>query len=232
MNYSRIYADFIFDRRVRECSVNRGERHHIVPRSIGGTNECGNIILLSHDDHLFAHILLAKIHGGKMTIAANMMLKRVGIYRGRAARARFAWIAAAHARTMANLQSERMKDPSIRARTSAALKGRPKSREALAKRSETRKGWVHPPESKAKMAAARVGRTLSETHAANISKANKGKPVSAEHREKISKRLMGHVVTESTRQKLSLAAKGRKPSDEARAKMSAARIAYLQRERG
>lgn len=76
MDYSKIYNDFISDRREREyLLVSSGgyyERHHIIPRSLGGSDEKSNIICLSASDHLFAHKLLALIHGGSMWHALNM----------------------------------------------------------------------------------------------------------------------------------------------------------------
>lgn len=70
MNYSRIYSDFIEDRRSKESKlVESGEyreRHHIAPRCLGGTDDADNLITLTPEDHFFAHLLLAKIHGGKL----------------------------------------------------------------------------------------------------------------------------------------------------------------------
>lgn len=67
MNYSKIYQDFIVSRREREASiVGYLERHHIKPRSLGGDNSVSNMIRLTPEDHFFAHLLLAKIHGGVM----------------------------------------------------------------------------------------------------------------------------------------------------------------------
>ncbi len=67
MNYSKIYQDFIVSRREREASiVGYSEKHHILPRALGGGDEKCNLIRLSPEDHFFAHLLLAKIHGGAM----------------------------------------------------------------------------------------------------------------------------------------------------------------------
>lgn len=69
MNYQKIYSAFIADRRTSEDTnalLGYTERHHIVPRSLGGGDESENLIRLTPEDHFFAHLLLAKIHGGKM----------------------------------------------------------------------------------------------------------------------------------------------------------------------
>lgn len=70
MNYRAIYARFIADRKAKECSPDEYfERHHIIPRSLGGSNADNNIVRLSAEDHYFAHCLLAKIYGGPMWTA-------------------------------------------------------------------------------------------------------------------------------------------------------------------
>jgi hypothetical protein len=61
MDYRRIYFSFIADRRMREAALTGySERHHITPRSEGGTDCRDNLISLSPEDHFFAHLVLAK----------------------------------------------------------------------------------------------------------------------------------------------------------------------------
>lgn len=75
MNYERIYNEFIEDRREREAGlIGYVERHHIVPRSLGGSDEADNLIRLTAEDHFFAHLLLAKIHGGRMWSPVALMI--------------------------------------------------------------------------------------------------------------------------------------------------------------
>jgi hypothetical protein len=65
MDYGRIYREFIRDRRLREPKLSGySEKHHIVPRCMGGTDSARNLIRLTPEDHFFAHLLLAKAHGG------------------------------------------------------------------------------------------------------------------------------------------------------------------------
>lgn len=74
MNYARIYAAFIDDRKAKQPQAPEYfERHHIKPRCLGGGDEPENIIRLTPEDHLFAHILLAWIHGGKLWAAVFLM---------------------------------------------------------------------------------------------------------------------------------------------------------------
>ena len=88
MNYQKIYADFVADRRGLESSLLRYEVHHIVPKAEGGTNESSNLIKLSFSDHLFSHKILWKIYGPRMALALQLMLDKEG-YRGRRSRLRY-----------------------------------------------------------------------------------------------------------------------------------------------
>lgn len=61
MNYDRIYSEIILN---RKCNPYIGytEKHHIVPRSLGGSNKTENIVKLSAREHFICHWLLVKIH--------------------------------------------------------------------------------------------------------------------------------------------------------------------------
>jgi len=74
MNYKRVYGDFIKSRREIEKSLTcYTERHHILPRCMGGGNEPENLIRLTAEDHYFAHLCLAQIYGGKLWFALRAM---------------------------------------------------------------------------------------------------------------------------------------------------------------
>lgn len=80
MNYLRIYENFVISRRAIEKQLlDSGaykEIHHILPRSLGGDNGAKNLIALTPEDHYFAHLLLAKIYGGKLWAAVFLMSNR------------------------------------------------------------------------------------------------------------------------------------------------------------
>ena len=54
------------------------EKHHIIPRSLGGTNLKNNLVSLTPREHFIAHLLLSKMFDGnekyKMYYAFNMIL--------------------------------------------------------------------------------------------------------------------------------------------------------------
>lgn len=74
MNYKRIYDEFISDRKNKKI-IGYSEKHHIIPKMLGGGDTKENIIILSPEDHLFCHLLLAKHYGGKHWFAVKMMLE-------------------------------------------------------------------------------------------------------------------------------------------------------------
>ena len=77
MDYARIYDQFIEDRLQKvpsKKSVSGMERHHIIPVCRGGTGVKANLVNLTYQDHMFVHLLLAQIYGGKLAIAFSRML--------------------------------------------------------------------------------------------------------------------------------------------------------------
>src|ERR1700721_1162891 len=85
MDYRRVYDAFIADR-LSKCGDKAKrpgmERHHIIPKCLDGSNADTNLVNLTYSDHIFAHLLLAKIYGGKLAIAFQKMTT-VERYRGR-----------------------------------------------------------------------------------------------------------------------------------------------------
>ena len=77
--YKRWYSELISSRRSRILSDSvYTEKHHILPRSLGGNDSPDNIIKLLPREHFIAHLLLARIHAGadgmRMVHALRRML--------------------------------------------------------------------------------------------------------------------------------------------------------------
>jgi hypothetical protein len=72
MNYQAIYSSLIAKRKAKKP---RGysEKHHIIPRCLGGSDDRNNLVRLTAREHFIAHRLLAKVHGGKMWAALAFM---------------------------------------------------------------------------------------------------------------------------------------------------------------
>lgn len=98
MNYVRIYDEFIEDRK-RSQPLGISERHHIIPRYVGGSDSADNLIDLSPADHFFAHLLLARIYGGRLWVPVVMWCGGdKGNWRARKSRLNYEWAAKAAAK--------------------------------------------------------------------------------------------------------------------------------------
>jgi hypothetical protein len=72
MNYSTHYNLLITRAQNRKLLTHK-EAHHIFPKCLGGTNDPTNLVNLTYREHYIAHLLLAKIHGGPLWHAVNLM---------------------------------------------------------------------------------------------------------------------------------------------------------------
>ena len=73
MDYQKIY-DNLIDRATRRISEGYVEKHHIVPRCLGGTDAKENIVSLYPEEHYLAHQLLVKIHPTHYGVLSAAML--------------------------------------------------------------------------------------------------------------------------------------------------------------
>lgn len=80
MNYERIYKEIIENRKSKPLSENEyGERHHIIPKCLGGNDKKENLVKLTAREHFLCHYCLTKIYEGKQEyykmLNAFMMMK-------------------------------------------------------------------------------------------------------------------------------------------------------------
>ena len=62
MNYLNIYNSIICRRKENQLTnLNYSEKHHILPRSLGGTDDETNIVRLTAREHYICHFLLLKM---------------------------------------------------------------------------------------------------------------------------------------------------------------------------
>jgi hypothetical protein len=75
--YTKHYFKLIESRKNRQLTGVYTERHHIIPRSLGGNNAKSNLVSLTPKEHYIAHLLLTKMFFGqnryKMYSAFHMM---------------------------------------------------------------------------------------------------------------------------------------------------------------
>lgn len=158
MDYQKIYDDIISRGSSRTLSGYR-EKHHILPRCLGGADNDENLVYLTPEEHYVCHQILIKLYPGnaKLVYAANMMC--VGAARSNK---RYGWIR----RKLTEPKSEEIKakmrkpkPPGFGDKISKASKGVPKK---------------YPVWNKG-VPGQGLGVPKSEEHRAKISAANKGK---------------------------------------------------------
>lgn len=225
MDYGRVYREFIADRKSKPRPEGYTERHHILPRSLGGGNEPENLIDLTAEDHFFAHLLLAKIHGGGMWHALNAMANGplVGM-RSHSIRyllMRRRWYDVAK-KEFAIAHSKRMKGRFTG--QDHPMYGKPCSPIALEKLKARLADGFNPmatPEARKKCADANRGKVRSPETRARISQAKLGKKMSEAGRRAISDGKKGLKLAPETTAKIAAANRGKKRTPEQVAAMRA-----------
>lgn len=160
MNYTKIYNQLIERSRTRILESNvYFETHHVIPRCMGGPDSIENLVKLTPEEHLVAHLLLVKMypHISKLVYAANFMTKRVKNNKD------YGWLR----RKLAATQKE---DKTGRKRSIDSIK-----KQSNTIRQKYQNGYVSPLR----------GRILPEGHKQAIANGNKGKTVPVEHRSSL-----------------------------------------------
>ena len=174
MNYQKHYDQLI------ENATNRSiipteykESHHIIPRSIGGTDETENLVDLFPEEHLVAHLLLVKIHpnNDKMIYAANMMSSFHGVNNKK-----YAWLKKQHSELMK--KNNPMHNEETRQKMIESCKGRVPWHAGLTKDDERVKSMTYERTDKHRELArkGRLGTKMPEASRQRMIKEKTGKP--------------------------------------------------------
>lgn len=80
--YTRLYYAIITSAKTRNISIEYCEKHHIIPKSLGGDNSKDNLVELTYREHFICHMLLTKMTIGddkrKMACALWAMTRKTG----------------------------------------------------------------------------------------------------------------------------------------------------------
>jgi hypothetical protein len=100
MNYSKHYKQLI-ERSKDRIILGYSEKHHILPRCLGGSDDIANLAVLTAEEHFVAHQLLCKMYPGnyRLTMAAAMMCA------SRPTNKYYSWLRKKHAIAMSVSQS-------------------------------------------------------------------------------------------------------------------------------
>jgi hypothetical protein len=149
MNYEKIYNQLIDRARTRKLEVYK-ERHHIIPRCIGGTDDIDNLVELTAREHFIAHKLLCKIYPNIKGI--QLAFWAMVVYKSKKNQRTY---------KISNREYE-----SIRLSVIDIIRETQRNREHL----------PHSIETKQKISTALKGKSKSNQHIKNMSKSLKGKP--------------------------------------------------------
>jgi hypothetical protein len=72
MNYQRIYDNIIQRGKTRILDGYK-EKHHIIPRCLGGTDDEINLVSLTPEEHYLCHLLLVKMHPNNIRLVRAAM---------------------------------------------------------------------------------------------------------------------------------------------------------------
>lgn len=164
--YSKWYYAIVNNAQ-RRIVVGYVEKHHIIPRALGGSNDDSNIVNLSAREHFVCHLLLTKMTTGEDSIK---MQYAVG---------KFIQIAPGQGRSFTSWEYKKIRETISEART-----GRTHSIETRQKMSDARKGkvpWnkgltgiVHSEESNRKRSATLTGKKKHPGFSQKVSDGKKG----------------------------------------------------------
>lgn len=169
MNYKQVYESLINTRRNRQLDINEYyEVHHIIPRSMGGSNEKENLIHLTAREHYIAHRLLYKIYNNSKMAAAWFFMCN-GDIKGR--------------KTYSSRHYERAREAHSK-HMKLTMKGA----------GNNFYGKRHTKETKAKISKANKNRKKSQAEIDNFIKKVASQSKSASHRKKLGKSKKGMTV--------------------------------------
>jgi hypothetical protein len=183
MNYEKIYQQLI-DRAITRTLTGYKERHHIVPKCMGGDNSKLNLVDLTAREHFIAHKLLCKIYPTNKGIQLAL------------------W-------AMVNWNSSKnQREYKVSSREYGRLR-----LEVIEIIRETQLNRVHAPhstETKQKISNAHTGKKKSKEHLENLSKSLKGNIAWNKGKTGVQK----HSAETKEKMRLSHLGKTRKPHSE------------------
>ncbi len=175
MDYKKHY-NLLIERAKNRTLEGYSEKHHIIPKCMGGSNSKDNIVKLTAEEHYVAHQLLVKIypdHHGLLWSANAMSMSNNKQKRNN--NKSYAWL--------------RKRFSKMISETNIGKKHTPESIEKMSKSKLGKKTGPRSQDTKNKMSAASSGVPKSEAHKLALSKAKIGKkrqPHSEETRFKMS----------------------------------------------
>lgn len=191
MDYQKIYNQIIERGKTRILEEYK-ERHHIIPRCMGGTDEDDNIVELTAKEHFIVHKLLTEIYPNEngLHYAVFAMCHLKNEYHERTY--------TIGAREYQRLRENLIVSDETRERMRIAQTGKKQSIKTIQKRTKKLKGQTRTDEFKQLISKRNSGKVPTEEHRRKISRTKKGncynseKTMSEEQKKKISESMKRH----------------------------------------
>jgi hypothetical protein len=195
--YTRWYYNIV-NRATTRTITGYTEKHHIVPKSCGGTNSKDNLVALTAKEHFICHLLLTKM------VAGHSRHKMVYAFHGLKAK-QLDQIRHTSKLVNAKLYQKLKEELSLLKKSKEPWnKGKKGAQVAW------NKGKPMSEETKQKLREARANQDMSY---------RKGTKMSEEQKQKLRDARAKQIITDETRKKLSIASTGRKHTEESKSKM-------------
>ena len=156
MNYQRIYTQLI-KRAQNRTLEGYTEKHHILPKCLGGSNDKENLVRLTAREHFLCHRLLCEIYPQENKLKHSLWLMAIGKQQS-------------YKHVLSSRTYQILKENFIE-----SIKG-----------NKNMLGKKHSEETKLKMGVSKLGKKDSEETKINKSKAATGKIKTQEHKNNIS----------------------------------------------
>ena len=187
--YKKIYDNLIESRlfRGRKKVKNDGfNKHHIIPKCMGGKDEENNYVLLTSREHIIAHMLLHRIYPNNSSLSYACLRMIQSSEKD------------PNQKTFKTRELSELKDKSVEFLRKANI-GRSLSSETKQKLSKSHVGKKASTKTKELLSSIRKGHKTSISTKEKISKSNSGKPKSKEHINKMLESRSGLYIKNGRR---------------------------------
>ena len=185
MDYQNHY-NMLIDRSKDRLLEGYSERHHIIPKCMGGTDNLTNIVKLTPEEHYVAHQLLVKIYpNNRKLVYAAIRMTGKGAYNRKTNNKLYGWLKQRRSE-IGQSDDHKLKNSLANCGEKNHMYGKTHTNEIKKRLSIINTGRVMPEEIKRKISATLMGREVSTETREKISKIHKGKVTSDETKRKIS----------------------------------------------
>lgn len=192
------------------------ERHHIVPKCVGGTDEESNLVSLTPEEHYVAHQMLVKMYPGDMRILKAATMMAINANGKRPNNRLYGWLKRRYITAIKGTKQNTTQCPNCGKEGGISVMKRWHFGNCGKKVEPWNKGIKMPREFGQRISLRQTGTTrgpMKEETKRKIGEANSGRKSnrvqSAESNQKRSKTLSGRSFSVNSRLKMSRAAKAR-----------------------